>query len=196
MWNLSSWHIWLWHLKESFEKLALNDSSFTYENETSAALGYGFRCGCLGLLHLEVITERLRREFDLDLITTAPGVVYKIIDRIGKELTKITPSRGFVVELSAATTVIIASRAEIPVSTTHCQVGSILGCGMAGGLKNIKWSLVRGILFSWFITLPFTGLLSAGLFSFGFYGPYSDYSLETSSFVNTTDILGSGSIEL
>ena len=69
------------HLKESFEKLALNDSSFTYENETSAALGYGYRCGCLGLLHLEVITERLRREFDLDLITTAPGVVYKIIDR-------------------------------------------------------------------------------------------------------------------
>ena len=69
------------HLKESFEKLALNDSSFTYEKETSAALGYGFRCGCLGLLHLEVITERLRREFDLDLITTAPGVVYKIIDR-------------------------------------------------------------------------------------------------------------------
>lgn len=122
---------------------------------------------------------------------------YKIIDRIGKELTKITPSRGFVVELSAATTVIIASRAEIPVSTTHCQVGSILGCGMAGGLKNIKWSLVRGILFSWFITLPFTGLLSAGLFSFGFYGPYSDYSLETSSFVNTTtDMRGSGSIEL
>ena len=73
------------HLKESFEKLALNDSSFTYENETSAALGYGYRCGCLGLLHLEVITERLRREFDLDLITTAPGVVYKIIDRNKKE---------------------------------------------------------------------------------------------------------------
>ena len=72
-------------LKESFEKLALNDSSFTYENETSAALGYGFRCGFLGLLHLEVTTERLRREFDLDLITTAPGVVYKIIDRNKKE---------------------------------------------------------------------------------------------------------------
>ena len=72
-------------LKESFEKLALNDSSFTYENETSAALGYGFRCGFLGLLHLEVTTERLRREFDLDLITTAPGVVYKIIDRNKKQ---------------------------------------------------------------------------------------------------------------
>jgi len=80
------------HLKESFEKLALNDSSFTYENETSAALGYGFRCGCLGLLHLEVITERLRREFDLDLITTAPGVVYKVIDRSQNELIIRNPS--------------------------------------------------------------------------------------------------------
>ena len=97
---------------------------------------------------------------------------YKIIDRIGKDLTKITPSRGFVVELSAATTVIIASRAEIPVSTTHCQVGSILGCGMAGGMKNIQWGLVKGILFSWLITLPFTGFLSAALFSFGYYSPY------------------------
>ena len=100
---------------------------------------------------------------------------YKIIDRIGRELTKITPSRGFVVELAAATTVIIASRIEIPVSTTHCQVGSILGCGMAGGIKNIKWSLVKGILFSWLVTLPFTGFLSAALFSFGYYSPYSDY---------------------
>ena len=72
-------------LKESFEKLALNDSSFSYENETSAALGYGYRCGFLGLLHLEVTTERLRREFDLDLITTAPGVVYKVVDRNKKE---------------------------------------------------------------------------------------------------------------
>ena len=79
-------------LKESFEKLALNDSSFTYENETSAALGYGFRCGFLGLLHLEVTTERLRREFDLDLITTAPGVVYKVIDRNKNESVIRNPS--------------------------------------------------------------------------------------------------------
>ena len=101
---------------------------------------------------------------------------YKIIDRMGTEITKITPSRGFVVELSAATTVIIASRAEIPVSTTHCQVGSILGCGLTSGIKNIKWSLVKGILFSWLVTLPFTGLLSAALFSFGYYGPYNGYN--------------------
>jgi solute carrier family 20 (sodium-dependent phosphate transporter) len=109
---------------------------------------------------------------------------YKIIDRIGRELTKITPSRGFVIELAAATTVIIASRAEIPVSTTHCQVGSVLGCGMTSGFKNIKWSLVKGILFSWLVTLPFTGLLSAALFSYGFYSPYSDFNNLTDNMTN------------
>ena len=66
------------HLRESLEKLALNDSSFHAEPETSAALGYGFRSGFLGLLHLEIVQERLAREFDLDLITTAPSVVYRL----------------------------------------------------------------------------------------------------------------------
>ena len=66
------------NLRESIEKLALNDSSFTFEIETSLALGFGFRCGFLGLLHLEVIRERIEREFNIDLITTAPSVVYSV----------------------------------------------------------------------------------------------------------------------
>jgi len=71
-------------LKEALEKLALNDSSLVYEPETSVALGFGFRCGFLGLLHMEIVKERLEREFELELISTAPTVIYKTTDKNGE----------------------------------------------------------------------------------------------------------------
>lgn len=79
-------------LKNSLEKLRLNDSSFSFEPETSSALGFGFRCGFLGLLHMEIIKERLEREFSLSLISTAPTVIYKVADMSGKEFYIDNPS--------------------------------------------------------------------------------------------------------
>ncbi|MBQ2915270.1 MAG: translation elongation factor 4 [Clostridia bacterium] len=79
-------------LQEALEKLQLNDASLSFEKETSAALGFGFRCGFLGLLHMEIIQERLEREYNLDLITTAPSVIYKIIKTNGEELMIANPS--------------------------------------------------------------------------------------------------------
>jgi GTP-binding protein LepA len=79
-------------LREALEKLQLNDAALTFEPETSAALGFGFRCGFLGLLHLEITRDRLERESGLDLISTAPNVVYRVITDDGKELTVTNPS--------------------------------------------------------------------------------------------------------
>src|SRR5690606_15197846 len=80
-------------LREALEKLRLNDSSFTFEPETSQALGFGFRCGYLGLLHMEIVQERLEREYGLDLITTSPSVVYRVHTTKGEVLEVDNPAK-------------------------------------------------------------------------------------------------------
>jgi GTP-binding protein LepA len=80
-------------LRDALEKLRLNDSSFFYEPETSAALGFGFRCGFLGLLHMEIVEERLEREFDLDLLVTAPSVLYRVLRTDGEVVEVDSPAR-------------------------------------------------------------------------------------------------------
>ena len=81
-------------LRDSLEKLKLNDSSLMFEPEVSQALGFGFRCGFLGLLHMEIVQERLEREFDMDIISTAPTVVYEVEQRDGSVITVESPAHA------------------------------------------------------------------------------------------------------
>src|SRR5256885_15662526 len=74
------------HLKTAIGKLRLNDSAFVYQPESSVALGFGFRCGFLGLLHMEIIQERLRREYNMDIIATSPSVIYEVLTTGGEKL--------------------------------------------------------------------------------------------------------------
>ena len=110
-------------LKDALEKLRMNDASLTFEPETSVALGYGFRCGFLGLLHMDVITQRLEREFDLDLVTTIPGVIYHITKTDGTELSVDNPTKlPPVTEIAATQEPFV--RAEIYTPQTY--VGTLM----------------------------------------------------------------------
>ena len=92
---------------------------------------------------------------------------YKIMATIGKKITELTPSRGFAAEFGAATTIVMASKLGLPVSTTHTLVGAVIGVGFARGIGAINTKVVSGIILSWFITVPFTAILAAGLFLIG-----------------------------
>jgi GTP-binding protein LepA len=102
------------NLRDALDKLQLNDAAFTYEPETSQALGFGFRCGYLGLLHMEIVQERLEREYQLDLITTAPSVVYKVFTTDGEVISIDNPSK-----LPAVSKI---EHLEEPLLTVHVHV--------------------------------------------------------------------------
>ncbi|CAH0163554.1 translation elongation factor 4 [Microbacterium sp. Bi121] len=121
-------------LREALDKLKLSDASLQYEPETSVALGFGFRCGFLGLLHLEIITERLSREFGLDLITTAPSVIYEVTTDTGEAVTVTNPSEypdGRVASVSEpmVKTAILLPKDYVGTVMELCQSrrGSLLG---------------------------------------------------------------------
>ncbi|MGB8224143.1 MAG: inorganic phosphate transporter [Polyangiales bacterium] len=108
------------------------------------------------------------------LLIGAVGIViglatygYKIMATVGKKITELTPSRGFAAEFGAATTIVLASKLGLPVSTTHTLVGAVIGVGFARGIGAINTRVVSGIVASWFITVPFTAILAAGLFLIG-----------------------------
>lgn len=96
---------------------------------------------------------------------------YKIMQAIGFELTKLSPSRGFSIELGAALVVLTGSRLEIPLSTTHCQVGATVGVGLTEGVSNVNWSLFGKVVAGWIFTLVIASLLTAAVFSYAVYSP-------------------------
>ncbi len=146
-------------LREALDKLKLSDASLNYEPETSVALGFGFRCGFLGLLHLEIVTERLRREFDLDLIATAPSVTYEVTSEDGEATTVTNPSEfpeGKIRSVSEPVVKvgIIAPKEYVGAIMELCQSrrGSMLGMEYLGEERvEIRYSMPLGeIVFDFF----------------------------------------------
>ena len=149
-------------LREALDKLKLSDASLVYEPETSVALGFGFRCGFLGLLHLEIITERLEREFGLDLIATAPSVVYNVFTDDGKEIEVTNPSEYPVGKIKSVREPVVRAAVLAPkdyVGTIMelCQTrrGTLIGMDYLGEDRvEIKYTIPLGeIVFDFFDNL-------------------------------------------
>ena len=127
------------NLRDSLGKLSLNDASLSYEPETSGAMGFGFRCGFLGLLHMEIIQERLQREYGIDLIVTAPSVVYKVKNLAkGTEITVDAPSKMPDVTRDIAT---LEPYVKMEILTPSEYNGAIIELGQErrGILKDLKF---------------------------------------------------------
>ncbi|MGR4009904.1 translation elongation factor 4 [Leucobacter sp. 1207-22] len=145
-------------LREALDKLKLSDAALQYEPETSVALGFGFRCGFLGLLHLEIISERLRREFDLDLIATAPSVVYQVTSEDGTETTVTNPSEypeGKIrsVREPVVRVAILTPKDYVGTVMELCQSrrGSLMGMEYLGERVELRYSVPLGeIVFDFF----------------------------------------------
>ncbi|MGD9606166.1 MAG: translation elongation factor 4 [Leucobacter sp.] len=145
-------------LREALDKLKLSDAALQYEPETSVALGFGFRCGFLGLLHLEIISERLRREFDLDLIATAPSVVYQVTRDDGFEVTVTNPSEypdGKIASVREpmVRVAILAPKDYVGTIMELCQSrrGSLLGMEYLGERVELRYAMPLGeIVFDFF----------------------------------------------
>jgi len=89
---------------------------------------------------------------------------YRVIETVGKHITELTPSRGFAAEFAAACTILLGSRLGMPISTTHTLVGSVIGVALARGMSALNFTIVKQIVMSWVLTLPFTGVLAALFF--------------------------------
>ena len=146
-------------LRDALDKLQLNDAALVYEPETSAALGFGFRCGFLGLLHLEIVRERLEREFDLTLISTAPNVVYSVLTEDDKTLTVTNPSdwpEGKIAEVRepVVKAMVIAPSEYIGAIMELCQSrrGTLLGMDyLSESRVELRYTLPLGeIIFDFF----------------------------------------------
>lgn len=150
-------------LREALDKLKLSDAALVYEPETSVALGFGFRCGFLGLLHLEIVTERLRREFDLDIIATAPSVVYEVMTEDKKTVTVTNPSEfptgGKIAEVREpiVKAAILAPKDYVGTIMELCQSrrGTLLGMEYLGEDRvEIRYNMPLGeIVFDFFDNL-------------------------------------------